>query len=103
MLAPKARSASSRPTRKTSQGGPTPGSPARAVLPGAPPATALGWAGVAGYAARAGVSEEEFMRPRGTAVAPASAGEAFVELATCDAVSLAPAYMLSGDGLQRLT
>jgi NAD(P)-dependent dehydrogenase (short-subunit alcohol dehydrogenase family) len=72
------------------------------VLPGLTPATELGRAGVAGYAALAGVTEEEFMRPRGTPVTPASAGEAFVELATCDPSSLALAYSLSGTGLQPL-
>jgi 3-oxoacyl-[acyl-carrier protein] reductase len=72
------------------------------VLPGLTPATELGRLGVAGYAARAGVSEEEFMRPRGTPVTPASAGQAFVELAACEPSGLASAYTLSGVGLEPL-
>jgi NAD(P)-dependent dehydrogenase (short-subunit alcohol dehydrogenase family) len=73
-----------------------------AVLPRLTPATSLGQPAVAGYAARAGVSEAEFVRQMGKPVTPASAGGAFVELATCDPANLSSAYSLSGDGLQSL-
>jgi NAD(P)-dependent dehydrogenase (short-subunit alcohol dehydrogenase family) len=73
-----------------------------AVLPRLTPATTLGQPAVAGYAARAGISEAEFLQQLGTPVTPASAGEAFVELATCDPGGLSAAYALSGDGLQPL-
>ena len=73
-----------------------------AVLPRLTPATTLGQPAVAGYAARAGISEAEFVRQIGKPVTPASAGEAFVELVTCDPANLSSAYSLSGDGLQSL-
>ena len=73
-----------------------------AVLPRLTPATTLGQPAVAGYAARAGISEAEFVRQIGKPVTPASAGEAFVELVTCDSANLSSAYSLSGDGLQSL-
>ncbi len=73
-----------------------------AVLPRLTPATTLGQPAVAGYATRAGISEAEFLQQLGEPVTPASAGEAFVELATCDSNSLSAAYALSGGGLQPL-
>jgi NAD(P)-dependent dehydrogenase (short-subunit alcohol dehydrogenase family) len=73
-----------------------------AVLPRLTPATALGRPAVAGYAARAGISEAEFVQQLGKPVTPDSAGEAFVELATCHPGSLSAAYALSGGGLQPL-
>jgi len=73
-----------------------------AVLPRLTPATSLGQPAVAGYAARAGISEAEFVRQIGKPVTPASAGDAFVELATRDPATLSGAYSLSGDGLQSL-
>jgi NAD(P)-dependent dehydrogenase (short-subunit alcohol dehydrogenase family) len=73
-----------------------------AVLPRLTPATTLGQPAVAGYAARAGISEAEFLQQLGKPVTPASAGEAFVELATCDPGGLSAAYSLSGGGLQPL-
>jgi len=73
-----------------------------AVLPRLTPATTIGQPAVAGYAARPGISEAEFVRQIGKPVTPASAGEAFVELVTCDSANLSSAYSLSGDGLQSL-
>lgn len=73
-----------------------------AVLPRLTPATSLGQPAVAAYAARAGISETEFLKQMGKPVTPDSAGEAFVELATCDPSSLSAAYSLSGGGLQSL-
>lgn len=73
-----------------------------AVLPRLTPATTLGQPAVAGYAARAGISEAEFLQQLGEPVTPASAGAAFVELAICDPSGLSAAYSLSGGGLQPL-
>jgi NAD(P)-dependent dehydrogenase (short-subunit alcohol dehydrogenase family) len=73
-----------------------------AVLPRLTPATSLGQPAVAAYAARAGISEAEFVQQMGKPVTPASAGEAFIELATGDPSELGAAYALSGGGLQPL-
>jgi NAD(P)-dependent dehydrogenase (short-subunit alcohol dehydrogenase family) len=73
-----------------------------AVLPRLTAATELGRPAVAAYAARNGVSEAQFLRQLGTPVTPASAGAAYVDLATRDPAGLAAAYSLSGDGLEPL-
>jgi NADP-dependent 3-hydroxy acid dehydrogenase YdfG len=73
-----------------------------AVLPKLTFETELGRPAVAAYAARAGMSEEEFRRQLGNVVTPASAGAAFVDLASRDAGELARAYSLTGDGLEAL-
>ncbi len=57
------------------------------------------------YAARAGQSVEDYveqMGPLAAGVTPEIAGTALVELVQADAASLAPAYMLTGAGLQKL-
>jgi len=68
------------------------------VLPKLTPATALGLAAVREYAARRGVSEEQFGQMLGAPVTPAIAGEAFVGLAT-GALDGGVAYALTGAGL----
>jgi NAD(P)-dependent dehydrogenase (short-subunit alcohol dehydrogenase family) len=73
-----------------------------AVLPRLTNATDLGRRGVAAYAARGGVSQEQFLAQMGTPVTPAVAGQAFLQLATTDPASLSSAYLLTGDGLQPL-
>ena len=73
-----------------------------AVLPRLTPATDLGAPAAAAYAGRAGLTVEQFRSRLGRVVTPASAGDAFVDLATRDAATLSPAYTLSGDGLQPL-
>lgn len=70
------------------------------VLPRLTPATDLGRPAVAAYAARAGVSEEQFVAGMGEPVTPAVAGAAFVDLAAGEAD--AGAFALSGSGLQPL-
>ena len=69
-----------------------------AVLPKLTYATALGRPAVAAYAARGGMSEEEYRRRMGEPVTPAIAGEAFVKLATT-AQGEGGAYLLTAEGL----
>jgi 3-oxoacyl-[acyl-carrier protein] reductase len=73
-----------------------------AVLPRLTPLTDLGRPAVRAYAARAGQSEEEYLQQLGPLVTPAAAGTALVELVKADAVTVAPAYLLTGAGLQTL-
>jgi NAD(P)-dependent dehydrogenase (short-subunit alcohol dehydrogenase family) len=73
-----------------------------AVLPRLTPLTDLGRPAVRAYAARAGKSEDEYVRQFGDPVTPEIAGAAFLELVRADAATVAPAYMLTGAGLQNL-
>jgi len=75
------------------------------VLPRFAPLTGVGRPAVQAYAARAGQSVEDYveqMGPLAAGVTPEIAGTALVELVQADAASLAPAYMLTGAGLQKL-
>ncbi|ORW45491.1 short-chain dehydrogenase [Mycobacterium paraense] len=73
-----------------------------AVLPRITPLTDLGRPAVRAYAARNGQSEEEYVSQLGEPVSPGSAGAAVLELAQADTASLAPGYLLTGAGLQKL-
>ena len=73
-----------------------------AVLPRITPVTDLGRPAVQAYAARSGKSEEEYLEQFGRTVTPEIAGRAFVELVQADPLNVAPAYVLTGDGLQKL-
>jgi 3-oxoacyl-[acyl-carrier protein] reductase len=73
-----------------------------AVLPWFAPMTGVGRPAVQAYAARAGQSVEEFLQPQVPLVTPETAGAAVVELIQADAATVAPAYRLSGAGLQKL-
>jgi NAD(P)-dependent dehydrogenase (short-subunit alcohol dehydrogenase family) len=73
-----------------------------AVLPRITPLTELGRPAVQAYAARAGRSVEEYLEQMGPLVTPEIAGTAVVELVLTDAATVAPAYELTGAGLQRL-
>ncbi len=73
-----------------------------AVLPRITPVTDVGRPAVQAYAARAGQSEEDYIRKIGPLVTPEIAGVALVELVQADAASVAPAYLLTGAGLQTL-
>ena len=73
------------------------------VLPQITPLTDLGRPSVQAYAARAGQSEEDYIRQRGPLLTPEIAGAALVELVQTDAAAVAPAYLLTGAGLQDLT
>jgi NAD(P)-dependent dehydrogenase (short-subunit alcohol dehydrogenase family) len=73
-----------------------------AVLPRITPVTDLGRPAVEAYAARAGQSVEEYLQQLGPLVTPEIAGTALVELVQADAATVAPAYLLTGAGLQKL-
>ena len=73
-----------------------------AVLPRITPLTDLGRPAVQAYAARNGQSADEYVRQLGTPLTPEVAGKALVELLQADAATLAPGYLLTGTGLQRL-
>jgi len=68
------------------------------VLPRLTPATELGRPAVIAYAAREGVSVEEYLRRMGEPVTPAIAGAAFVRLATTPQGD-GGAYLLTAEGL----
>jgi NAD(P)-dependent dehydrogenase (short-subunit alcohol dehydrogenase family) len=73
-----------------------------ALLPKITPLTDLGRPAVQAYAARSGRSEAEYIEQLGEPLTPAAAGAAVVELTRADAPSVAPAYLLTGAGLQSL-
>lgn len=73
-----------------------------AVLPRITPLTDLGRPAVRAYAARNGQSEEEYVRQLGEPLSPESAGAAVLKLAQADTAGVAPGYLLTGAGLQKL-
>src|SRR5262245_28147483 len=73
-----------------------------AVLPKITPLTDLGRPAIEAYAVRAGHSVEEHVEQLGPLVTPEIAGAALVELVQADAATVAPGYLLTGAGLQRL-
>jgi 3-oxoacyl-[acyl-carrier protein] reductase len=77
-----------------------------AILPRFSPETGVGQPAVQAYAARAGQSVEQYLesfaRSAGPLVTPEIAATSVIELAMEDATKVAPAYMLTGAGLQKL-
>jgi NAD(P)-dependent dehydrogenase (short-subunit alcohol dehydrogenase family) len=73
-----------------------------AVLPRITPLTDLGRPAVRAYAARSGQSEDEYLQQMGEPLTPEVAGAALVELVRADAATVAPGYLLTGAGLQKL-
>ena len=77
-----------------------------AVLPRFSPQTGVGRPAVQAYAARAGQSVDEYLQSlvqsTGPLVTPEIAATALVQLVKDDAAKLAPAYLLTGAGLQKL-
>jgi hypothetical protein len=71
-------------------------------MPKITPATELGRPAVAAYAARAGQTEAQYLERIGPPVTPAVAGAAVVELAASGAGEPAPAYLLTGAGIEPL-
>jgi NAD(P)-dependent dehydrogenase (short-subunit alcohol dehydrogenase family) len=71
------------------------------VLPQLTPATELGAAAVAAYAAREGASIEAFTAGRGPVLTTERAGQAIVDLVTDPALDQA-SYLLTADGLKPL-
>jgi NAD(P)-dependent dehydrogenase (short-subunit alcohol dehydrogenase family) len=72
------------------------------LLPRITPLTELGAPAVAAYAARAGITEAEYLAPMGPPLTPEGAGAAVDEVLSAPASALAPAYLLTGDGLAAL-
>ena len=62
----------------------------------------IGRRGIRAYAARSGQSEHEYLEKLGRVVTPELAGSVLVDLVRQDATTIAPEYVLTGDGLQRL-
>jgi NAD(P)-dependent dehydrogenase (short-subunit alcohol dehydrogenase family) len=73
-----------------------------AVLPRITPLTDLGRPAVVAYAARNGQTEQEYLKQFGEPLTPEAAGAALVELVRAKAETLAPDYLLTGAGLQKL-
>jgi hypothetical protein len=72
------------------------------VLPKIAPLTGVGRPAVWAYAARAGLSEEEYLQQLGGPLTPEIAGTALVGLVGADAATVAPEYLLTAAGLQKL-
>ena len=73
-----------------------------AVFPRPSPVTDIGRAAVQAYAARDGLSEEAYVQRLGGILTPEAAGQALVELRRVEVATLAPGYLLTGGGLQRM-
>jgi NAD(P)-dependent dehydrogenase (short-subunit alcohol dehydrogenase family) len=73
-----------------------------AVLPRITPLTDLGRPAVRAYAARSGQSEEQYVARFGAPLTPEIAGASVAELVRADAATVAPAYLLTGAGLEKL-
>ena len=77
-----------------------------AVLPRFAPMTGVGQPAVQAYATRANQSVDEFLQSyresAGPPVTPAIAGAALLQLVNADAATVAPAYLMTGAGLQVL-
>ena len=73
-----------------------------AILPRLTPQTNLGQPAVRAYAARAGQTEEQYLKQFGEPLTPQGAGAALVELVIADPGTIAPGYLLTGTGLQKL-
>jgi 3-oxoacyl-[acyl-carrier protein] reductase len=78
-----------------------------AILPRFAPTTGVGQPAVQAYAARNGVSVEDFLRTHretsGPSVTPEIASTALLQLVQAEASATAPSYLLTGTGLQALS
>ena len=70
------------------------------LLPRLTPRTELGLPAVRAYAARAGMTEPEYLQQFGAPLTPEIAGRAVVDLLGADPAELAATYLLTGAGLQ---
>jgi NAD(P)-dependent dehydrogenase (short-subunit alcohol dehydrogenase family) len=73
------------------------------LLPTLAPATARGKAAAANYAARAGVSFDEYVSKRGPSLTPEMVGQAVVELHESPAEGQSLAYQIDANGLKAMT
>jgi len=72
------------------------------VLPKLAPETDVGRAAITAYAGRVGQPVAEYVKQLDTQITPEIAGAAIVELVQTDPSRIAPAYLLTGDGLRKL-
>jgi len=73
-----------------------------AVMPRMTPYGDVGRRGVRAYAARAGQTEEAYLKQLGELLTPELAGAVLVDLVRADPATVAPGYVLTGAGLQKL-
>jgi NAD(P)-dependent dehydrogenase (short-subunit alcohol dehydrogenase family) len=73
-----------------------------AVMPRMTPHGDVGMTGIRAYAARSGQTEEAFLKQMGELLTPETAGSALVDLVRADPATLAPGYLLTGAGLQKV-
>jgi NAD(P)-dependent dehydrogenase (short-subunit alcohol dehydrogenase family) len=73
-----------------------------AVMPRMTPYGDVGRAGIRAYAARSGQAEEVYLRQMGELLTPEVAGSAMLDLVREDPATIAPSYLLTGAGLQKL-
>ena len=73
-----------------------------AILPRITPLTELGRPAVQAYATRTGQTEEEYMAPMGPPVTPEAAGAGVLEILGAEPGAVAPAYLLTGEGVKPL-
>lgn len=73
-----------------------------AVMPRMTPYGDVGRAGIRAYAARSGQAEDAYLKQMGELLTPEVAGSAMLDLVREDPASVAPGYLLTGAGLQKL-
>jgi NAD(P)-dependent dehydrogenase (short-subunit alcohol dehydrogenase family) len=73
-----------------------------AVLPRMTPAGAVGRSGIRAYAARDGQTEQEYLARLGDPLTAEAAGSAVADLVRADPATVAPGYLLTAGGLQKL-
>jgi hypothetical protein len=73
-----------------------------AVMPRMTPFGDVGRRGVRAYAARGGQTEEEYLKQLGEPLTPEMAGAALLDLVQADPAAIAPGYLLTAAGLQKL-
>jgi len=73
-----------------------------AVLPRMTPAGAVGRSGIRAYAARDGLTEQEYLAKLGEPLTDEGAGSAVAELIGMDPAAVAPGYLLTAGGLKPL-
>lgn len=72
------------------------------VMPRMTPLGEVGREGVRAYAARDGQTEEAYLKELGELLTPEIAGTALVDLVRADPATIAPEYLLTAAGLQKL-
>jgi len=73
-----------------------------AVLPRMTPAGAVGRSGIRAYAARDGLTEQEYLARLGDPLSAEAAGSAVAGLLRLDPAAVAPGYLLTAAGLKQL-